>query len=87
MRIWVSTENSRGPEISPDGGRRDTSSFQAGFKLTEETGEILITKFMFLRKSQAFSAIIFQNLLVKTIRRMIAMSIKRNWKSPRLLDT
>lgn len=39
MRIWVSTENSRGPEIRPDGGRRDTSSFQAGFKLTEEKGE------------------------------------------------
>lgn len=35
MRIWVSTENSRGPEIRPDGGRQDTSSFQAGFKLTE----------------------------------------------------
>lgn len=36
MRIWVSTEKSRGPEIRPDGGRRDTSSFQAGFRLTEE---------------------------------------------------
>lgn len=36
MRIWVSTENSRGPEIRPDGGRRDTSSFHAGFRLTEE---------------------------------------------------
>lgn len=36
MRIWVSTENIRGPEIRPDGGRRDTSSFHAGFRLTEE---------------------------------------------------
>lgn len=36
MRIWVSTENSRGPEIRPDGGRRETSSFHAGFRLTEE---------------------------------------------------
>lgn len=39
MRICVSTENSRGPEIRPDGGRRDTSSFHAGFRLTEE-GEV-----------------------------------------------
>lgn len=39
MRIWVSTENSRGPEIRPDGGRQDTSSFHAGFKLTEEKRE------------------------------------------------
>lgn len=39
MRIWVSTEKSRGPEIRPDGGRRGTSSFHAGFKLTEE-GEV-----------------------------------------------
>lgn len=39
MRIWVSTENSRGPEMRPDGGRRDTSSFHAGFKLTEEKRE------------------------------------------------
>lgn len=36
VRIWVSTENSRGPEIRPDGGRRGTSSFHAGFRLTEE---------------------------------------------------
>lgn len=36
MRIWVSTENSRGPEIRPDGGRRDTSSFHAGLRLTKE---------------------------------------------------
>lgn len=36
MRIWVSTENSRGPEIRPDGGRRDTSSFHAGFRLTDK---------------------------------------------------
>lgn len=36
MRIWVSTENNRGPEIRPDGGRRDTSSFHAGFRLTEK---------------------------------------------------
>lgn len=39
MRIWVSTENSRGPEIRPDGGRRDTNSFHAGFRLTEEEKE------------------------------------------------
>lgn len=44
MRIWVSTENSRGPEIRPDGGRRGTSSFHAGFRLTEEErGEIMKT--------------------------------------------
>lgn len=36
MRIWVSTENSRGPEIRPDGGRRDTNSFHAGLRLTKE---------------------------------------------------
>lgn len=28
---------------------------------------------------------VFAHLLVKTMRRMIAMSMKRNWKSPRLL--
>lgn len=39
MRIWVSTENSKGPEIRPDGGRRDTSSFHAGFRLTKEKEE------------------------------------------------
>ena len=36
MRICVSTENNRDPEISPDGGRRGTSSFHAGFRLTEK---------------------------------------------------
>lgn len=36
MRIWVSTEKSKGPEIRPEGGRRDTNSFHAGFRLTED---------------------------------------------------
>lgn len=36
MRIWVSTENNRGPEIRPDGGRRATRSFHAGLRLTDE---------------------------------------------------
>lgn len=35
MRIWVSTENSKGAEIKPEGGRRGTNSFHAGFKLTK----------------------------------------------------
>lgn len=36
MRIWVNTENSKGPEMRPDGGRRGTRSFHAGFRLTEK---------------------------------------------------
>lgn len=36
IKIWVSTENSRGPEIKPDGGRRGTSSFHAGLRLTDK---------------------------------------------------
>lgn len=36
VRIWVRTEQSSGPEIRLDGGRRHTSSFHAGFRLTED---------------------------------------------------
>lgn len=42
MRIWVSTESSKGTEMRPDGGRHDTSSFHAGFRLTEEDQEIVV---------------------------------------------
>lgn len=36
VRIWVRTEQSRGPEMRLDGGRRHTSSSHAGFRLTED---------------------------------------------------
>jgi len=36
MMIWDKTEHRSGPEIRPDGGLRATSSFQAGFRLTEK---------------------------------------------------
>jgi len=35
VRIWVRTEQSSGPEIRLDGGRRHTSSFHDGFRLTD----------------------------------------------------
>lgn len=95
VRIWVSTENSRGPEIRPDGGRRDTSSFHAGFRLTEEEqGQREMMKMgrkqtlkvrRKIVKKKCFITLLFLHLLVKTIRRMMAISMKRNWKSPRLL--
>lgn len=34
MRIWVITDISKGAEISPDGGRQETNSFHAAFRLT-----------------------------------------------------
>ena len=39
VRIWVRTEKSSGAEMSPEGGRWDTSSLQAGFRLTGEEKE------------------------------------------------
>lgn len=39
MRIWVSTESNKGAEIRPDGGRHDTRSFHAAFRLTKEHRE------------------------------------------------
>lgn len=95
VRIWVSTENSRGPEIRPDGGRHGTSSFHAGFRLTEEEqGQREMMKMgrkqtlkvrRKIVKKKCFITLLFLHLLVKTIRRMMAISMKRNWKSPRLL--
>lgn len=89
MRIWVSTENSRGPEIRPEGGRRDTSSFHAGFRLTEQeqvgrkNTDLLKRRHNHSKKRCTVLSLFF--LLVKTMRRMMAISMKRNWKSPRLL--
>lgn len=34
MRICVITDSSKGAEIRPDGGRQETNSFQAAFRLT-----------------------------------------------------
>lgn len=36
VRIWVRTEQSRGPEMRLDGGWCLTSTFHAGFRLTED---------------------------------------------------
>lgn len=91
MRIWVSTENSRGPEIRPEGGRRDTSSFHAGFRLTEQeqvgskNTDLIKQEPQPQSKAPQRALSLFQRLLVKTMRRMMAISMKRNWKSPRLL--
>lgn len=52
MRIWVNTENNRDPEMRPDGGRRGTSSDQAGFRLTEEKKRIAIVKYISRQISQ-----------------------------------
>lgn len=93
MRIWVSTENNRGPEIRPDGGRRATSSFHAGLRLTdEESGQKVVRKqsicvrFDHAVRQIPLSLLLLFYLLVKTMTRMIATSMKRNWKSPRLLS-
>lgn len=93
MRIWVSTENSRGPEIRPDGGRHGTSSFHAGLRLTEKEKDEkkwwwVKTKAgrLKVRKINVRDITVILYWLVKTIRRMMAMSMKRNWKSPRLLE-
>lgn len=34
MRICVITDSSKGAEIRPDGGRQETNSFHAAFRLT-----------------------------------------------------
>lgn len=43
MRICVITDSSKGAEIRPDGGRLETSSFHAAFRLTAKGRETEIT--------------------------------------------
>lgn len=40
VMIWVRTEHSKGPEIRLEGGRRHTSSFHAGFRLTKHKNKL-----------------------------------------------
>lgn len=93
VRIWARTEKSSGAEIRLDGGRRRTSSFHAGFRLTDDREEQhhfsgdLITWFPGTQATDNYGRVFSWSCcsLVKAMMRMMAMSMKRNWKSPKLL--
>lgn len=99
VRIWVRTEKSSGPDMRLDGGRRHTSSFHAGFRLTGHrdtgrsesvTAEGSHRQYLNTCLNLEFGedCLFYKYLwysLVKAMMRMMAMSMKRNWKSPKLL--
>lgn len=80
MRICVITDISKGAEMRPDGGRQETKSFHAAFRLTANRHNRVKRTKINTKEPEGGKKLpqLRSHLLVNTITRMMAISMKRN---------